>query len=88
MAVTPDTPTLVKALRTARGLTQEQLAHELGVTFSTVNGWENGKHVPIPLLRRRLLELAVEAGVHVDTLPRGGDGAPVSESRRKSTRRG
>ena len=36
-----DVARIVKALRVARGLTQEQLAHELSVTFGTVNGWEN-----------------------------------------------
>ena len=35
-------PSLVKRLRQRLGLTQEQLAHEVGVTFSTVNQWENG----------------------------------------------
>ncbi len=54
---------LVRGIREARGLTQEQLAHELGVTFGTVNGWENGRHRPIPLLARLLIELAAEAGV-------------------------
>ena len=41
---------LVKAIRRTRGLTQEQLAREVGVTFSTVNAWENGRHRPIPAL--------------------------------------
>jgi transcriptional regulator with XRE-family HTH domain len=34
------------------------LARDLQVTFSTVNGWENGKHRPIPALAHRLVELA------------------------------
>jgi len=54
---------LVRDLRHALGLTQEQLARELSVTFSTVNGWENRKHHPIPALAGRLLELAGRAGV-------------------------
>ena len=54
---------IVQGIREARGLTQEQLAHELGVTFGTVNGWEKGRHRPMPLLARRLIELAGEAGV-------------------------
>lgn len=44
---------LVKQIRATRGLTQEGLARELGVSFATVNGWENGRHGPIPALARR-----------------------------------
>ena len=36
----------VKYLRKITELTQEQLANELGVTFSTINRWENGKSKP------------------------------------------
>jgi transcriptional regulator with XRE-family HTH domain len=39
------------------GLTQEQFAREVGVTFSTVNLWENGHRRPQPYLMRRLLEM-------------------------------
>jgi transcriptional regulator with XRE-family HTH domain len=56
-------PTLVREIRRARQLTQEQLARELQVTFSTVNGWENGKHRPIPVLAKRLLEMAADSNV-------------------------
>jgi len=49
---------LVREIRRTLGITQEQLARDLHVTFSTVNGWENGKHRPIPALVGRLVELA------------------------------
>jgi DNA-binding transcriptional regulator YiaG len=63
MAVAPpvraiDFTALVREIREARHITQEQLARELQVTFSTVNGWENGKHRPIPALAKRLVEIA------------------------------
>ena len=54
---------LLKAIRRARGLTQEQLARELDVTFGTVNGWENRKHQPIRALARRIVSVAADAGV-------------------------
>ena len=57
----------MRSLRTELGLTQEQLAQKLDVTFATVNGWENGRHRPIRSLGRRLLELAVAAGIKVPT---------------------
>lgn len=52
-----DIPALVKELRSRLDLTQEQFAQKVGVTYSTVNHWENGKRVPQPFLVRRLLEL-------------------------------
>jgi DNA-binding transcriptional regulator YiaG len=39
-------PELVKEVRRQLGLSQEELAHELGVSFATVNRWENGKTKP------------------------------------------
>lgn len=59
----PDFPALVRAFRQRLGLTQEQLAQELGVSFSTVNVWENGKREPLPFLGKCLLEMAKAAGV-------------------------
>jgi transcriptional regulator with XRE-family HTH domain len=62
-ASTTDVPALVRGIRTARNITQEQLAREIGVTFSTINAWENGRHRPIPALVARLLDIASAAGV-------------------------
>jgi transcriptional regulator with XRE-family HTH domain len=53
---------LVKDLRRRLGLTQEQFAHEVGVTFSTVNQWENGHRRPQPFLLNKLLEMEAAAG--------------------------
>jgi transcriptional regulator with XRE-family HTH domain len=53
----------VRSIRTARNITQEQLAREIGVTFSTINAWENGRHRPIPALVNRLLDIATAAGI-------------------------
>jgi DNA-binding transcriptional regulator YiaG len=55
-----DIPALVKKLRQRLDLTQEQFAQRVGVTYSTVNHWENGKRVPQPFLVRRLLEIKEE----------------------------
>lgn len=52
-----DIPKLIKELRERLGMTQEQFAQEVGVTFSTVNSWENGKRRPLPFLVRRLLQM-------------------------------
>ena len=56
----PDIPKLIKELRERLGLTQEQFAQKVGVTYSTVNHWENGKRMPQPFLVRRLIEMKEE----------------------------
>ena len=43
----------VKEVRQQLGFSQEELAHELGVSFSTINRWENSKTVPFKLARRQ-----------------------------------
>jgi len=42
-------PEQLKAVRTALNLSQEELVHVLGVSFATVNRWENGKTPPSKL---------------------------------------
>lgn len=46
-------PKMVKELRRQLGISQEELAHALGVSFATVNRWENGKTVPSKLAQRQ-----------------------------------
>ena len=41
----------VKQLRGQLGLSQEDMAHALGVSFATVNRWENGQVKPSRLAR-------------------------------------
>ena len=43
----------VKAVRVRLKLSQEELAHALGVSFATVNRWENGKTNPSKLAQRQ-----------------------------------
>jgi putative transcriptional regulator len=49
-----DYPTLVKEVRNQLGLSQEDLARELGVSFATVNRWENGQSKPSKLAKAQL----------------------------------
>ncbi len=44
-------PALVKEVRRQLGISQEELAHKLGVSFATINRWENGKTTPFKLAR-------------------------------------
>jgi DNA-binding transcriptional regulator YiaG len=52
-----DYAALVKTLRQRLGLTQEQFAHRIGVTFASVNRWESGQVKPSPMVRQKLKAL-------------------------------
>jgi len=52
-----DISKIVRELRTDLGLTQEQFAAKLGVTYTTVNRWENNKGNPSPLAMLRIEKL-------------------------------
>jgi DNA-binding transcriptional regulator YiaG len=47
---------MIRSLRASLGLSQEKFAVKIGVTFSTVNRWENGHGKPSPLAMRRIEE--------------------------------
>ena len=46
----------VKYVRTTLKLSQEDFAHELGVSFATINRWENGNYNPSRLARKAFEE--------------------------------
>jgi putative transcriptional regulator len=50
----PDYPTLVKEVRRQLVISQEDLARELGVSYATVNRWENCQAKPSKLARAQL----------------------------------
>jgi putative transcriptional regulator len=45
---------LTRELRQTLKLTQERFAAQLGVTFPTINRWENGRATPSPLALRQI----------------------------------
>ena len=53
-----DIPRLVRELRKRTGLTQEKFAAKLGVTYPTINRWENGRAKPSPLALKQIEDLA------------------------------
>jgi len=67
---TEDIPSLIKALRKRLDLTQEQFAAKVGVTYGTVNNWENGKRMPLPFLLRRLIEMRDEVEAQEKKAPK------------------
>ena len=64
MALTqqPEIAELIRQLRQELKLTQEQFAAKLGVTFPTVNRWENKRAQPSPLALEKIKEIAVQLG--------------------------
>ena len=57
-----DIPMLIRELRERTGLTQEKFAAKLGVTFPTINRWENGRAKPSPLAMQKIEELLRNMG--------------------------
>lgn len=55
-----DYPAKIKRLRVRLGLTQVALAKVLGVSYPTINRWENGKSSPSQLSWSQILKLAGE----------------------------
>ncbi len=56
------TANLIRELRKRLDLTQEKFAAKLGVTFPTINRWENGRAQPSPLALQRIEELLRSMG--------------------------
>lgn len=48
---TIDYPVIIRDIREQLGLSQEDLARELGVSFATVNRWENDQAKPSKLAK-------------------------------------
>lgn len=56
---------LIKKIRLWAGLSQQELGEKLGVTFATINRWENGKAIPNKLAQTKLYEFCRENSVPV-----------------------
>ncbi|MHC5748069.1 MAG: helix-turn-helix domain-containing protein [Nostoc sp.] len=56
----PEVGKLICELRGITGLTQEQFAASLGITYSTVNRWEKGRAKPSSLAMQKIEEMLKE----------------------------
>jgi transcriptional regulator with XRE-family HTH domain len=57
-----DIQKLIRELRKRTGLSQEKFAAKLGVTFPTINRWENGRAKPSPLAMQRIEDFLQNLG--------------------------
>ncbi|VEU81591.1 helix-turn-helix transcriptional regulator [Mycoplasmopsis arginini] len=58
-------PEMIVLLRARMNISQEKLASKLGVSFQSVNRWENGKYEPTKLAKVKLKELFKEFDIKV-----------------------
>lgn len=56
----------IKMVRKILKLSQEELAHELGVSFATVNRWENDSYNPSRLAKKVFVEFCKEHHISVE----------------------
>jgi DNA-binding transcriptional regulator YiaG len=77
VAKQPNIGKLVPALRQEFNLSQEKFAAKLGVTFPTINRWENKRVIPSPLAIQQIespLNQLGERGhvIRITYFPEGG----------------
>ncbi len=56
---------LVKAIRKASGMSQEQFAKELGTTPISINRWENGKTIPNNITQKVLYQFCIDKSINL-----------------------
>ncbi|MCX7673673.1 MAG: helicase-related protein, partial [Thiobacillaceae bacterium] len=69
-------PEQIRHLRKTLNLTQQQFAELLGVSFVTLNRWENGQTKPSALARAKLQELAARSYGNGDASAEGSANTP------------
>ena len=57
---------LVKKLMDKLILSQEEFADYLGVSFASINRWENGRHEPTIKVKRKIVQLCKENNIMME----------------------
>jgi DNA-binding transcriptional regulator YiaG len=58
-------PDSVRHLRQTLGISQEELAHALNVSYVTINRWENGKTVPNKMAKMVFYTFCEQKGISI-----------------------
>lgn len=53
-------------LRTKLDISQTEMANLLGVSYPSVNRWENNKAIPVKIVRVRIEKMCKENGVEIE----------------------
>ncbi|UOO38401.1 helix-turn-helix transcriptional regulator [Oscillospiraceae bacterium CM] len=59
---------ILKEVRKELNISQEQFAHELNVSFTTLNRWENNRSVPSRLAKLRILDYCKSKNIPKDII--------------------
>lgn len=78
-----DVSRIVRELRSRLNLSQEELAARLGVSFATVNRWENDRILPGGKARDAILKLMEDSGLDRDALEDADNNTNHKGRRRK-----
>lgn len=63
---------IVKSVRSELSLSQEQLARQLNVSFSTINRWENGKSKPSQMANEIFFTFCKNKNIDINKYQQGG----------------
>jgi transcriptional regulator with XRE-family HTH domain len=58
----------IKSIREELNITQEQLARDLNISYTTLNRWENERNTPSRLARMRIADYCKGKGVSADAM--------------------
>ena len=61
-------PRIIKTIRNKNFITQTELAEQLGVSFASVNRWEQGHHEPTMKAKRKIAQICRESGIDMESL--------------------
>lgn len=79
-----DIPEIISQLRKKLGLTQEELASKLDVSFTTLNRWENGKIEPHGKAKKAILKLIEESDIDSEDMEENTGAGTIKRRKRIS----
>ena len=59
---------IIRDLRNKMLLSQTELANLLGVSFASINRWENGHNEPTIKIKRKIKELCDREKINIDSM--------------------
>ncbi len=63
-----DFPSVVKYARDKLGMSQEEMAHALKISFTTINRWENGKTHPNKMAKSVFFAFCEQHGIEAEAM--------------------